>query len=381
MVDHAPLPTCDVAVVGGGFYGLRIATMLAAAGHRTVVFEREPRFLSRASFHNQARVHGGYHYPRSVLTAMRARQHYARFLREFPEAIDAKFRHVYAIARHQSRIRAAEFGSFCSRIGAPLAPAPESFTKYFDANHIEQVFVVEEAVFDAHRLADVTIRQALSAGVRCLAGAQVVAIESGSGRRLTVRWRAGDRSETTDADWVINATYSCLNDVLTQSALEPIPLIHEFTELAIVRPPAALLGFGVTVMDGPFWSCVPFPVHDAHSLSHVRYTPHSRWRTGDRDQREGPKHPRKIDVETPRVSHAPLMQRDAARMLPLMRDAQYITSLWETKAILPRSAGDDSRPILVRQHHDAPGLVSVLGAKIDSVYDVEAELRDVIPPA
>jgi hypothetical protein len=70
------------------------------------------------------------------------------------------------------------------------------------------------------------------------------------------------------------------------------------------------------------------------------------------------------------------MQRDAERFLPFMRDAVYGSSLWETKTVLPRSAGDDSRPILVRQHDDAPGLVSVLGAKIDSVYDVEDELRD-----
>jgi hypothetical protein len=72
------------------------------------------------------------------------------------------------------------------------------------------------------------------------------------------------------------------------------------------------------------------------------------------------------------------MQRDAERFLPLMREARYVTSLWETKTVLPRSAGDDSRPMLVRQHTDAPGLISVLGAKIDSVYDVEDEVRDIL---
>ena len=64
-----------------------------------------------------------------------------------------------------------------------------------------------------------------------------------------------------------------------------------------------------------------------------------------------------------------------------MRGAMHLHSLWETKTVLPRSAGDDGRPILVRQHHDATGLISVLGAKIDSVYDVEDALRDLILPA
>ena len=73
-----------------------------------------------------------------------------------------------------------------------------------------------------------------------------------------------------------------------------------------------------------------------------------------------------------------LMRRDAERYLPMMRDAQHVASLWETKTVLPRSAGDDSRPILVRRHLDAPGLISVLGGKIDSVYDIEDELRDLM---
>jgi hypothetical protein len=72
------------------------------------------------------------------------------------------------------------------------------------------------------------------------------------------------------------------------------------------------------------------------------------------------------------------MQRDAERFLPAMRDAVQLRSLWETKTLLPRSAGDDGRPILVRQHDDAQGLISVLGAKIDSTYDVEDVLRDLI---
>jgi glycine/D-amino acid oxidase-like deaminating enzyme len=364
-------------VIGGGFYGLRIATMTAGAGRSTVLFEREHRFLARASFVNQARVHGGYHYPRSVLTAMRARAHYTRFRREFSDAIDADFRHIYAIARHQTKVRAQEFAELCRRIDAPLAPAPKALADQFDANAVERAFLAEEAVFDAHKLADRAIDDALSAGARCLPGAEVVALEPGSVRRLRLRWNTGTDSGVTEADWVVSATYSALNEVLAQSGLELIPLIHELTEVAIVRPPDAMRGYGVTVMDGPFWSCIPFPALGAYSLTHVRYTPHVRWRS---DQPDAAEIARSAAPKLTRSSHAPLMQRDAERFLPFMRDARHMTSLWETKTVLPRSADDDGRPILVRRHDDAPGLVSVLGGKIDSVYDVEDELRAFILP-
>lgn len=365
----------DIAVIGGGFYGLRIGAMTAGAGRSTVLFERELRFLSRASFNNQARVHGGYHYPRSVLTAMRARHLYARFQREFAAAVDGRGQHVYAIARQQTKVGAREFAEFCRRIEAPLAPAPRAIAVQFDANVIEQAFLANEAVFNAHTLADIAMANALGAGVRCLPGVDVVAIEPGEARRLRVRWRSGATTGTSDADWVVSATYSALNDVLVPSGLAPIPLIHELAELAIVRPPAALRGYGVTVMDGPFWSCLPFPALDAYSLSHVRYTPHARWRSDDSNAAS---FARTASPAAHGPSCATLMLRDAERFLPIMRDAQYLMSLWETKTILPRSAGDDGRPILALQHADAPGLVSVLGGKIDSVYDVEDELRDLI---
>jgi hypothetical protein len=41
---------------------------------------------------------------------------------------------------------------------------------------------------------------------------------------------------------------------------------------------------------------------------------------------------------------------------------------------MPRSEQDDSRPILLRRCLEHPSLLTVLGAKIDSVYDVEDAL-------
>ena len=46
----------------------------------------------------------------------------------------------------------------------------------------------------------------------------------------------------------------------------------------------------------------------------------------------------------------------------------------EIKTLLPQSSGDDSRPILWRPHPELPGLVSVLGGKVDNIYDLEREL-------
>ena len=60
-------------VIGGGFYGSAVAAHLAGsrAFDRVTLVEREGQLFARASGNNQGRVHGGYHYPRSFLTARR----------------------------------------------------------------------------------------------------------------------------------------------------------------------------------------------------------------------------------------------------------------------------------------------------------------------
>jgi hypothetical protein len=64
--------------------------------------------------------------------------------------------------------------------------------------------------------------------------------------------------------------------------------------------------------------------------------------------------------------------------LPAMRAARYVDSLWEVKSVMPRSEQDDSRPILLRRSAEHPACITVLGAKIDSVYDVEDALRKLL---
>src|SRR5438128_7348182 len=97
--------------------------MLQAAGARVTLVEREPRLLGRASLRNQARVHNGYHYPRSILTSLRSRLNYARFLDEYEDCVYDAFTHYYAIARGTSKVTATQFAEFCRRIGAPLSEA------------------------------------------------------------------------------------------------------------------------------------------------------------------------------------------------------------------------------------------------------------------
>jgi hypothetical protein len=72
----------DAVVIGGGFYGCNLARFLSNRWQRVVVVEKEPELLTRASYVNQARIHSGYHYPRSFLTALRSFFNFPRFVKD-----------------------------------------------------------------------------------------------------------------------------------------------------------------------------------------------------------------------------------------------------------------------------------------------------------
>jgi glycine/D-amino acid oxidase-like deaminating enzyme len=357
-----------VVIVGGGFYGARLALQLRAARRRVLLVEREASLLARASLRNQARVHNGYHYPRSLLTSLRSRQNYTRFLAEYADCVDQSFPHYYAVGKRMSKITAAQFAEFCRRIAAPIAPAPPSVAALFDSALIDAVFEVQECAFDAAKLRTRLERELDIAGVDIAYRTEALRLDDAT-PGVRVMLRDATRSWTVDADLVINATYSSLNRLLAESGAPIVPAKHELTEMALIEPPPALGGAAVTVMDGPFFSMMPYPSRGLFTLSHVRYTPHAFWH----DRPTEPVH-NSQGLLFGRESRFMHMVRDAERYLPAMRASRYVDSLWEVKTVMPRSEQDDSRPILLQRSDRFPACFTVLGAKIDSVYDVEHAL-------
>jgi len=253
-----------------------------------------------------------------------------------------------------------------------VQPAPRDVAALFDPHRVAMVFEVRECAFDAARLRERLARDLAAAGVVVVLGTEAEVVRpdgKGGSTGVVVALRKDADGWEVRTPLVINATYSRLNHLLERSGGARIALKHELTEMALVAPPPALGGAAVTVMDGPFFSLMPYPSRGLYTLSHVRYTPHCSWLEGEAPARDGD-----AMLQARPASRAVHMLRDAERYLPCMRDARYVESIWEVKTILPRSEVDDSRPILFRQDPHLPAVYSVLGAKIDSVYDVEAAM-------
>jgi glycine/D-amino acid oxidase-like deaminating enzyme len=373
------MPTADICqdavIIGGGFYGAAIAIYLAKQRglKRIVLVEREPALLTRASYNNQARVHNGYHYPRSFTTAYRSRVNLPRFVRDWPEAVKQDFTKLYAIARRNSKVTAKQFVRFCKGIGAKIELADQSLRQLFEPRLIEEVFLVEEYAFDSIKLASWAERELKECGVQIRYETRVTAISKKLNGTLSIATQSNrETQELISCRYVFNCTYSGLNQFKGDFPGTRTGLKQEITEMALMHAPPALQGLGITVMDGPFFSLMPFPARGLHTLSHVRYTPHLHWN----DEQGIDPYPKLEHYE--RATRVDRMVRDVGRYLPAVLDAKYVDSLFEVKTVLVKNEGDDGRPILFEKHQELPGCYSVLGGKIDNIYDVIEKLDNEI---
>lgn len=358
-------------IIGGGFYGLSVALYLYdTLGVKNIdILEKEKQTMTRASYVNQARVHNGYHYPRSILTGYRSAVNFPRFTKQFGAAIHSDFNKYYAVAKHLSKVNAHQFKNFADKIEADITVAPLNIQKMFNKNLIEEVFKVKEYAFNAHALRDDLLRQINDRpGITLHTGCRVTMIDKTPDGLCVITDGGKFRG-----DFVLNCTYANINTLHRASNIPLVGLKHEVTEMCLVSLPEHLKNFSITVMDGPFFSIMPFPSRGLYTLSHVRYTPHESWVDNEDTPAE------KIDThayldKSSFQSNYKQMYNDVVRFIPALKDMKYEESIVEVKTVLVKSEDDDSRPILFKAHLGYKGYVCIMGGKLDNIYDVYEEL-------
>lgn len=135
----------DKIIIGAGLYGLYAARYCGLLGQRVLVLERDRAAFTRATYINQARVHMGYHYPRSYATAIKSAHYFDRFCRDFSFCIHQQFRQIYATASHFSWTNAAGFVRFCHAVGIRCDTVNPS--NFFHQGTCDGAFETEEYTY------------------------------------------------------------------------------------------------------------------------------------------------------------------------------------------------------------------------------------------
>lgn len=354
-----------IAIIGGGFFGSYLAYNLSKRGYEVFIFEKECQIMQRASLKNQARVHNGYHYPRSILTGLRSRISFPRFINEFPECIEDKFEKLYLISSQLSKINSIQFENYCNSIGANYYSSYAKFSKYINKNLIDNIYSVDEVVFNSEKLKNNLLNKINKNKIKLYLNTEISGIAK-INNQLSLKYTNNDYDYIFDH--VFNCTYSNLNQLIYSLNKDLIPLKHELTEICLIEAPSIFNEIGITIMDGPFFSMMPYPIlKSLHTFSHVRYTPHIEWHD---DNIFNYNNFFSNMLEEYKLSAWKHMINDAKRYIPMLQESNYKNSLWEIKTVLPKSEYNDSRPILFKPNYCFHGFHQILGGKIDNVYDV-----------
>lgn len=364
----------DKIIFGAGIYGLYAALRAGRKGERVLVLEYEEQAFKRASYINQARVHMGYHYPRSYSTAIKSAKYFDRFCKDYDFCILSDFKKIYATAENFSWSNAEQFKKFCVDANIPCKDI--SPNEYFIENTCEGAFETREYVYDATLLKDYFLSEL----------GKIDHVQVQYNRRLMEVKKESDvyilRVNNTyyTTPFVLNATYASINQIIEKFGFESFKIKYEICEVILCKVNKALLNVGITVMDGPFFSIMPFGNTGLHSLTSVSFTPHIasyeklpifQCQQGNEAYCSSEQLGNCNDCKNRPESANSYMRQLARKYLKDAYQFEYVSSLFSIKPILKASEVDDSRPTVIKKHTEKPVFVSVLSGKINTIYDLD----------
>lgn len=384
------LYSVDKIIIGGGLYGLYAAAKCAEKGRKVLVLEYDHNPFKRATFINQARVHMGYHYPRSLTTAEKSAGYFRRFCEDFSFCLYQNFDQIYATSREFSWTNAAQFQHFCQAAGIRCEEVAAS--RYFKPGMVDGAFLTEEFTYDAQVLKQYFLDRlaAYPDRVQILYDVRIARI-SPEDERWLVSFTEGTLEQKAEAPFILNASYASVNQVMKKVTaavdgiemdFHPFRIKYELCEIILCNVSDNLKETGLTVMDGPFFSIMPFGQTGMHSLTSVTFTPHKTCHESFPafDCQKGTSCTPDQLCNCNECVHKPdsawtYMSHLARKYMKEEYQFFYDHSLFSMKPILIDSEVDDSRPTAIRVNCRKPMFISVLSGKINTVYDLDEYLR------
>ena len=364
----------DNIIIGAGIYGLYAASKLSEQGKKVLVLEAEGQALNRGSYINQARLHSGYHYPRSEETAAKSRDYFFRFMNDFKSAIYSDFKQLYAISSKDSLTTNEDFVKFCNKLSIKCDKVDES--EYFKPGMVDGLYDTLEYAIDRDKLAEELLSRCKNVDI--LYNHKVTDISRING--IYVLTAGG---EIFTSYWVLNATYAGTNNILSKMGLPLVPMKYELCEVLLCEVSDNIKNVGLTVMDGPFFSVMPFGKSGLHSLTAVTFTPHeTSWNEiPDLSCQQCEKDCKENYFNT--CGECPYKPETAwDKMYGLAKkylnddiEMKFVKSLITIKPILKANENDDGRPTLVLDYPSHPGFYTVFSGKLNTIYDLDRILK------
>lgn len=354
----------NVAVIGSGIFGAEAALRAKSLGLSVKVYEAKDDILSGASMNNQNRLHLGFHYPRDLETGKQSIRGFDAFRQKYAESIQADFINAYFIANQKSRTTPVGYLNFCRELNVPFqVVTPSSFP--VEVLGADTCILCGEVVYDCRILRDLVWKMLDRAEVEVALQTRVVAVKNHAGR-YTVESTDG---ESVLADVVVNASYADINRLTRQLGFPVSQNLYEYTAVPIIR--VNLPRVGITIMDGPFMTVLPYgksgdfllyDVVESVVASDVAELMPPGWLVPETAPFS------QID----KAGFFNKMLKQCAGYVPALRQAELVGFLEGPRMVLAMRDDSDARPSIVNGYNGS--YFSVFAGKIDHSLWVADEI-------
>lgn len=366
----------DVVIIGAGIYGIEASMHSKLKNKKVLVVEKENDIFLGASYTNQARLHNGYHYPRSYETVQEVVDTFESFAEKYKFAINSKFKSIYAIAKEGSQVNAEQFEKFCDDFKIPYKRVNPDL--YFKPNTVEAAYETVEYVFDSQKTKQFYLRKLKDyKNITFKINSFIEKVKKEKESYLLTL----NTGKIVKTPYVINTTYAAVNTINRLFNEEYYEIKYQLCEMILGKWNVEDLS--ITVMDGKFFSCMPFGKNDIQTLTTVGHTPHETC------YEHLPKFKCQENNEfcsSERIGNCNLCpKKPKTRFDDMMKiyktfmkddfKYEYGKSLFTIKPTLISSEVDDGRPTIVKKYREKPTYVSCLSGKFSTIYMLDEFLN------
>ena len=337
-------------VIGAGIFGSSAAVSLSNNGYQVKIHEKENDIMKSASVINQYRLHKGYHYPRSIETAIECMNGLKTFKRKYEQSVlNGKIEHYYAISSEDSLISKQEYINFLNKCNL-------DYTIVNSIKNTDLTVRVNEELFDSIFLKTLVRKKLSSNNITTLFNYQPTV------------------DDFKKYDKVIIATYSDINRYLDKK----IKYQFELCEKPVVKLPNKYDNKSIVIMDGPFMCLDPYGTTDYHVLGNVVHAIHET-NIGiepiiKNDTLAG--YINKGIIREPLITNIDKFIETGEKFFDDFSDLEHIGSMYTVRAVLKDREHDDARPTLVEKHDDK--IYTLFSGKIDTCVDASNKLIKMI---
>ena len=357
-----------VAIVGCGIFGAMTALKMAEKGFNVTIYDINAKPLQGASLNNQNRLHLGFHYPRDEETALQCIKGFENFKQEFSDSIMGDFNNGYFIATDGSLTSADEYLYFCEKLGLEYQIIdPLKFNP--SVTNVDLGVLCREVVYDSQILSVIIFERFKKFGINPKFNTEVIkATKDGETFALTTN----DLS-IEHFDSVINCSYADINKLNNQILPANEVYQYEYTMVPIVawdRDPV-----GITVMDGPFMTVLPFGKTGNFLLYHVGHTVIDR-HVGLIMPEEWKNRDTAPSAKIALIDVFRSIKDGFMDFVPSVNDCELEGFLQTTRVVLANRESTDARPSIIKEV--VPGFISVFTGKIDHCMWVADDITNMV---